>query len=292
MKMRTVIPLFTLLASCAEAGKVADVSCDPLPGWESVADSTRDRYLVIGESHGTAEVPAAVAEYVCAVSTEPTLLAIEWDASDNNGLQLALAEDGDLRAGLDTHIPSWNDRSDGVASEAMLALVERARELNRAGRPVDVVTFNGARDAAQEAKFSHLPGQEPHEASQAENIRAARNAKDYSHVVVLVGGVHARKTPFEYDGVSWEPMAMKLAPPEEVTSLIATHSGGTAWNCIMPAQTDKPMEEVTMDDLDCSAHDAKPVHDGEPGFDTPEDLPAFYDGILHVGRVTASPPVE
>ena len=290
--MRTVIPLLSLLASCVEAGKTAEVSCDPPSGWEAVAEDTRGRYLVIGELHGTQEIPAAVGEYICAVSTEPTLLAIEWYASDNSGLQRALAEDGDLRANLDTHVPGWNDRSDGIASEAMLDLIERTRDLRRAGRPVDIVAFNGAREDAQDAKFSHLPGQEPHEASQAENIRLAREAGNYSHVVTLVGNIHARKQPFGNGDAAWEPMAMKLAPPDEVVSLIATHSGGTSWNCTVPPDFDFENEEITKDVLDCSGKETSGIHYGDPGFDTPADLPDYHDGILHVGPVTASPPAE
>src|SRR5687768_18019911 len=63
----------------------------------------------------------------------------------------------------------------------------------------------------------------------SENIHSAAKNGDYDFVIVLVGNLHARKTPVEQDGVYFRPMAMRLGSAEDVVSLNMTHSGGTMW---------------------------------------------------------------
>src|SRR3546814_20260999 len=100
----------------------------------------------------------------------------------------------------------------------MFALLVRLHGLKEAGVAVDVAAFNGMRDDAQRARLAGLPGQGPHEAAQAENIRDAAAAGDYDRLLILVGSFHARKSTGGAGDDRFEHMAMSSAPSGPPTS--------------------------------------------------------------------------
>lgn len=287
--------MVSLALTLALASGVPAPACDPLPGWQEVADEARGKYLVLGESHGSAEAPAATAEYVCAVAEDgPVLLAIEFSSPDNAGFRRAWAKPHDeLRAALFTEVSDWGTRQDGVASLAMLEMLERLHALKEAGRTIDIVAFNGANGDAQRAAFAGLPGQEPHEAAQAANIREAAQARDYAHVVVLVGGFHAEKLPAVLGDTPTRPMANLLAPADRVVSLNMHSDGGETWSCQLAVGADfDPAKPVTTDMVSCKAHEAGASSPAmERGFHLNRSAsPQRYDGVFALGPVSASPP--
>ena len=276
------------------AGKAA---CALPPGWSAVA-ARKTQYIVFGEMHGTREAPAFVGTVACSLARKGKrlLMAVEHSATDNEALQAAWR----LPA---QHFPAalrqtgWKGRSDGVASQAMFELLVRLHALKSEGRRIDIVAFNGARDEEQRARFKQLPGQGPHEAAQAENIRLAAEAKRYNHVLVLVGNLHARKQPVVRGSVGYEPMAMRLAPGGAITSLNMVHGAGTMWNCRMKAGfKPEPGKPVTSEAIECASHATSGGADLRrspfvalgpvPGS---EKDPA-YDGFFWVGPVSGSPP--
>ena len=285
--------MFGVLLAVSAALQVP--ACDPLPGWGEVAEEAQGKYLLFGESHGSAESPAVVAEYVCAVAQDgPVLLAVEFSSTNDEGWQRAWAAPPDrFRETLLTEVPEWRGRSDGVASEAMLAMLERLHALKSSGLPIDIVAFNGASGDAQRAAFTGLPGQEPHEAAQAANIRKAAQMKDYAHVVVLVGNLHAMKAPVSLGGVTIRPMAMMLAEPEHVVSLDMHTDGGETWGCQLRDDVEiDPTRPITDDMIQCAAHPSGASRPAmTPGFHLRKRGEGeFYDGLFALGPVTASPP--
>ncbi len=278
----------------ALAASLTTPACEPMPGWQELANEARGKYLVLGESHGSNEAPGATAEYVCAVADEgPVLVGIEFDSTFDESWQIAWdAPHSEFRRVLFAEISEWGRRNDGVASIAMLALVERLHALRSAGADIDIVAFNGAKDDAQRAAFAQLPGQEPHEAAQAANIREAAQRRNYAHVVVLVGNLHARKAPVTVGSSTFRPMAMLLAEPHRVVSLTMHTEGGETWNCQLAEgvviEAGKP---ITDEMLDCSGH--------RIGTSGPERTRGFhldaganegvYDGLFALGPVTAAP---
>ncbi len=265
--------------------------CAPLAGWSEVARESAGKYLIFGETHGTRESPHTVQEFVCQVASEPVLLGIELSSTQNENLQRAWATRGDFLSALRAELPGvFGVREDGVASRAMLEMLVRLHALRRAGSDIDVVAFNGAKDDEQTQRFAHLPGQGPHEAAQAENIRAAASVRDYRHVVILVGSLHAQKAPVSIGGIQFAPMATQLARPEDVISLEMEDSGGSAWNCVLkvdPQSLDRP---ITKQDVDCSAHEQRSngLSRGEPSMALSRKT--SFDGYYFVGEVSASPP--
>jgi hypothetical protein len=276
--------------------KPQEQSCRTPEGWSTVA-ARRTRYVIFGEMHGTREGPAFIGTLACALAAkhERLLVAVEHRATDDAALQRAWAVSP---AAFPSALQAmhWAGRQDGVASEAMLALLVRLHNLKAKGRRIDVVAFSGDRDEAQRLRFAKLPGQGPHEAAQAENIRRAAEAKPYDHVLVLVGNAHARKQMIERGGVTYEPMAMALGPPGAVTSLNMASAPGTMWNCLLkPGTTLEAGKAPPAGAIDCGSHPAggvpdlhRPAFIGLGGIGGSRD--DAYDGFFWVGPATASPP--
>jgi len=179
----------------------------------------------------------------------------------------------------------------------MADLLVRLHSLSRGGQLIDIVAFNGATDEAQASRLSHLPAQGPHEAAQAENIRAAASAKPYDYVLVLVGNIHARKRPVERSGVAFEPMAMQLAPATDLVTLNMETAGGTVWNCqLKPGVKPDPKEPIGDDAIACGSYPLRGSADRErePFIELSRPLmtnsDADYDGVFWLGTVSASPP--
>lgn len=285
------------LGAAGWAPEGPDTRCAVPDGWRAVA-ARKTRYVIFGEMHGTREAPAFVGATACGLSArgERLLVAVEHQATDNGALQAAWALPHD-RFPAALRGKGWAGREDGVASQAMFDLLVRLHFLKTRGRRIDVAAFNGSRDDAQRARFKDLPGQGPHEAAQAENIRTAAAVRRYDHVLVLVGNLHARKQPVTRGGTAYEPMAMKLAGPGAVTSLNMAGAPGTMWNCLLrPGVELDPRKPPPPGAIDCASHPAG----GHPDLHrTPfvglgallggEPDPA-YDGFFWVGPVTASPP--
>ncbi len=273
----------------------APAPCEPLPAWEDVANEAHGKYLIFGEAHGSAEAPDAVAEYVCAVAEEgPVLLAIEFSAATDDGFQRAWAASVEkFRETLFAEIPEWGQRQDGVASGAMLSMLERLHVLKSSGRAIDIVAFNGAKNDAQRAAFAELPGQESHEAAQAANIREAAQMRAYRHVVVLVGGLHAQKFPTTVGSHAIRPMAMLLDRKEQVISLRMNTAGGESWSCQLREGLEiDPSKPVTDEMIDCRAYSEVASREVlERGLYLDDRLyPGRYDGAFALGPITASAP--
>ena len=269
-------------------------------GWDQVAATGR-KYVIFGEMHGTEQSPAMVGGVACASArrNERVLVAVELDSREDDGLQAAWGGPHQgFRERLLVAMPNWKGRNDGVASRAMLAMLDDLHALKAQGMSIDVVAFNGSRGPEQTARFKHLLGQEPHEAAQAENIRRAADAARYDRVLVLVGNLHARKRPVERRAVSWKPMAMQLAPADQIVSLNMVSGAGTMWNCrLKPGYAPKPGQPFSSAAIACGAIPTR--SDGAEGAPqiglgpiSPVELDPAYDGHFYVGPVTASAPAS
>lgn len=267
-------------------------------GWATVA-ARRTRYVVFGETHGTRQSPEFVGTLACALAGrgERLLVGIEQQATNNAALQKAWQlPDSQFAATL--RGIGWAGRLDGVASKAMFELLQRLHELKSRGRAIDVVAFNGFSDDAQRRRFSDLPAQGPHEAAQAENIRRAAASGRYDHVLVLVGNLHAGKRPVGDGPVRFEPMAMRLAPPTEITSLNMHGAGGSMWNCLLKPDVKPELgKPIPPEAVDCGNHKAggSRVDLGGRAFVRLGAFPGepadpSYDGFYWLGRETGSPP--
>lgn len=271
--------------------------CSLPAGWDEVAER-KPRFVVFGELHGTKEAPAFLGNLACALVSrgQRILVAIEHSSTKNTAFQNAWKlPQSKFTAALKQ--AGWAGRFDGVASNAMADMLVRLHSMSRGGQFIDIVAFNGARDEAQASRFSHLPGQGPHEAAQAENIQIAASAKPYDYVLVLVGNIHARKRPVERSGVAFEPMAMQLASATDLITLNMETNGGTVWNCqLKPGVKPDPKKPIGDDAIACGSYPLSGSTDRrrEPFIELAQPSvtisDADYDGVFWLGTVNASPP--
>lgn len=278
-----------------EASKAAE--CGVPNGWNEVAQRN-PRYVVFGELHGTQQAPEFVGNLACALAAkgERILLAVEKSATDDPALQAAWMLPTDQFDEALAEI-GWVGRQDGVASEAMFAMLVRLHDLKEKGLPVGIVAFNGDRDEAQSKRFADLAGQGPHEAAQAENIAQATQRANYDRVLVLVGNFHAKKQSVEWGGFRFDPMAVRLNDYGHTLSLNMRYAAGTSWNCVRKAATAVNGEKPRTDEgLDCGNHQTRGSEDlDRPPFielDAAEKgATGDYDGFFWVGPITSSPPI-
>lgn len=259
--------LLAMLAVLLSAGSAAAQACPPLPGVERIVGPGSTRFVIFGETHGTAETPELFGDAIChAAAAGPVIVAIEADPQSQQVLEDYMASDGRLFArrrllSIDPFLAGL----DGRGSEAMLALLERLRLLKAAGANVSARASNGSLP---------LPDQAYHELSMADAWARAAASNLQARVFALVGSLHALKARRE--SMRYNPAASHL-PAAEVTSLLVVGGTGTAWNM----QRDQ-----------CGAN---PYQTGEI---TPRSIrlvsgEAQFDGRAYVGRaMTASAPAN
>ena len=200
------------------------------------------RLVVLGELHGTAEMPALAARVGAAyASAGPLTLALEMPHTEQDALERYLASDGDPVAWKAlAATPFWqvhDDQHDGRRSVQMRQLVEAMRALRHQGAAVQVLAY----DVSQEQADAH--DHHWRDARMADNLRSAATEQP-GVLLVLTGNVHAMRTR-----PSWAPAELQLAP---MTSLLLdlepfavniTGASGQFWGCLpdacqaLPART-------------------------------------------------------
>ena len=218
--------------------------------------------MILGELHGTAEVPAFAATAMeQAVAGRPVILALELPSKSQAALDRYLESRGsDSARDAFLNEEMWQpDKQDGKRSAAVFALIDSARVLKAAGRAVQVLFFDDEtyRDSRRDARMAEL-------------LAAAHRAAPSAAMIVVTGNVHAKRLP----GTPWDsafvPMAVALSrrlPSASITSLELKHSGGDAWVCA----------EKGCGNRAFSANSTR-----LPGVELYRDLTTGFDGAFHV----------
>ena len=233
----------------------------------SVVDSSR--LVFLGELHGTNEAPALAAELACEMAHRPdgVTLALEIPSTDQPQIDRYLASAGtisDQSKLIST--PHWQtpmDKQDGRRSLAMLALLDRVRQLRAASVKIEVLAFDGWSTGA------------PRDAIMAENLRASMRQRPRASFLVLVGNVHASKSKGAPSDSQFETMAYLLSS-ESPLSLLVDSSAGTAWVC--------------MGDQGCGVHNVGRVAQLPTGFAVGNSPLPGYDGSVVLESFSASLP--
>jgi hypothetical protein len=274
--MKTI--LFALLAMTAPAShEPAVATCTPLPGVEALRDVQRPDFLIMGEAHGTAELPAAFADLVCAYAAAgtPLTVGLEFLPAEQPALDAYLASSGDdaAKAAL-LASPAWTIR-DGRASQAIFDLVDALRKMEAFHSHLAVVAFDHP---------SERPGTSAaREKGMAELLLAAKRARPAAPVLALTGNGHAGKSEWTSLGPPFPAMSQLL--PAEKTLAISFHvAGGEIWACGREA----PEAEET-----CGPRPIRVQGETRPRGIAPGSTRKGFDATLSVGSAfTASPPAK
>lgn len=212
------------LGTSGPASHVAE--CDPLPGIDVVLRTPNLHYLLVGEYHGTVEMPKVAADALCAAaaSGRAVVLGVEFTPANQPSLDAYLRSDGGAaaRAAL-LAAPAWQV-AEGRTTVAVLDLIESARRLAAAGHAVSIVAFDRVPQPVLSAQ---------REAAMAEALVAARARMPGSLVVALTGAGHAGKTPWSSQNPPF-PSAGQLLPDGETIALAFARPGGQYWGCQAP----------------------------------------------------------
>jgi len=266
---RAPAALLSCLLAVSLAASAADApSCTPLEAVPAAVSGAP--LLVLGEVHGTREVPAFVAGYLCAAARQRAItLAVELPASEQEALDAFMASPG-ARRDLERLSAGgmWRRaRQDGRTSAAMLKLFEQARALRAGGMDIRVAAIDA--DIAPARR----------DAAMAERLRAELRRGVGRQLVVLVGGPHA----FRSKGARWNPdfeSATYLLADQRPLSLTVGTAGGKAWIC----------QGNTLASCGAAAWDVNRVDPAPASAFSLTPPSAQFDGVFYVGATTASPP--
>lgn len=240
-------------------------SCGAPDGHVQLWSASEQRILLIGEVHGTREIPRLVGELLCAAAeggARTVTLALE--ASPENGqaeIDAFLASDGGPSARLALmRAPMWRDPA-SRGSEAVLDLVETARRLKSSIVLVDpVAATQGPTDGMREQAMA----------------AALATAAAKGRLIALLGIGHADREGFTSLKVA---SAAQRLPADAFISLAPLSAGGQHWSCI--AQVCAP-----RDLPDRGAGAAREIRFSR-------SIRSGFDGAYLVGGpFTASPPAK
>lgn len=181
-----------LLCALLAIANIAVAAAPPPPiaeAADSLVAAAGDRRLVLlGEKHGTREIPQLVAELAQRWSADaPLLLALEMPHSEQPALRdfLRATDAATARARLLAR-PYWqlhDDRHDGRRSHDVLDLLEQVRTLRTQGRDIALLAYD--------VDTTTLRGPGERDARMAARLRAAYAALPRGRLLVLTGNVHA-----------------------------------------------------------------------------------------------------
>ena len=186
------------------------------------------RLILLGELHGTRQVPALVARLISAYSVQgPVLLGLEIDGSESAAMRRYLASDGgpEAQAFLPAS-PFWNVQGvqhDGRRNHEVLGLIEQVRRMRAQGRDVAILAYDdpGTGHASSQARDQAM----------AHSLRTAIAALPRGRLIVLSGNVHAmRKRPKDAPPEMQTPMGAYLGDLKPYVINI-TANDGEFWAC-------------------------------------------------------------
>lgn len=230
--------------------------------------------LLVGEQPGSREVPQAVGRIACqaARAGRRTTVALALPDTEQPRLDVYLDSEG---SAADQHRllsgPVWRrSLQDGRTSRSMLALIEYLRQLRALDLPVSVLAIEGGGDRLM-----------------ANRLEERRNVSRDELLVVLAGNAHVRTreggTPWARDLV---PMGALLAREgEPVTALDLAYPRGMRWMCRLTRGAD-----VRCGPRVVSPADVVRAPEGAPTQVVLGQAPEGFDGVLTVGRLSASAP--
>lgn len=268
VSLRPAIASLLLPALCAllpaHAAPPACVPLDPVP--QAVFDAP---LLVLGDVHGTREVPAFVAGYLCAALRQgrALTLAVELPSSTQDAFDAFMASPGSEQDLAQLTGAGWwrNTRQDGRTSAAMLALLGQVRFLRAGGADIRLVPVD-----------AELPP-ELREAAMAARLRA--QVQPGRQLVALVGALHAVRSKGNRFNPQFESAAYLLGDQRPLSLTVGT-AGGDAWIC--RGATPQSCGPARWDINRVAPAPATPFSLAPP---SPQ-----FDGVFYVGVTTASPP--
>lgn len=184
---------------------------------------------LFGETHGTSEAPAFVANFACRIARdtgEPTIVLLELVIpeilSDLSGESLSVAEAQKLILEEDNH---WFDGHDGRTSEAMMIAILEILQFREQGLNIALGSVYPSAETRSKYEAFILESTDETDIDnwyfkEAFQIKSYKN--DFKNIITLSGKVHTRNHLQFFD---------KIDLDETYMGFTFVSGGGTEWNC-------------------------------------------------------------
>lgn len=223
----TLLVLWSVGTSAASAAA-------PDPGIADAVAATRaaigeHRLVLLGEYHGTREIPQYTAALVDALSADGSVaLALEMSRSEQPALDRFMTSDGGAAAVATLQATQWwsikGQQHDLRRSRDMFELILRLRELRAAGREISVWAIDVAAGV-------HLSSDQ-RDRDMAAALRERHRASDAARVLVLIGNVHAMLAkPTRAPPQMQQPMGSYLGDLDPFSIRLSALKG-EFWGCM------------------------------------------------------------
>jgi erythromycin esterase-like protein len=193
------------------------------------SEAAGHRLILLGEMHGTQQIPKLVGALVSAYAEQgPVLLGLEVHHSEQAALRRYLASDGGsgARSALEA-TPFWNVNGlqhDGRRNHETLDLIEQVRRLRVRGKEVDILAYDNPRN--------QIVDSQKRDKAMAVRLRSALAARPRGRLLVLAGNVHAMlERPSNAPPEMQTPMGVYLRDLDPY-SVDITANGGESWACL------------------------------------------------------------
>jgi hypothetical protein len=242
------------------------MDCDNLPGTERYL--TAGHTVMIGEWHGTKEMPKTFVRVVCSALRKGEAVSVGLEIEDHTGaLETYTASAGtsaERKRLLST--PHWTGDFDGRSSLAYFDMIEAFRVLRSRGFPLTVFGLYDRR-GENESPDQIL----------ATRLRRERVARPRVLILTLTGNFHnMRRCPGGCPDQIPTPMGALVSDLDPI-SINLIFESGQAWSCLSRT--------------DCDARDVpSPGGSGAVNVATPAAKTGFYDLQINIGRTSGSVP--
>jgi hypothetical protein len=268
MHMHMRLPRYLLALALSALGATASgrtlpsgADCTEIPGAGQALSG--GRIVMVGEIHGTNEMPAAFMRLVCGALQRGQAVLVGLEMFDPDGaLGAYMTSDGDAAARrallAQRH---WNGMRDGRSSEAWLGMIETFRTWRRGGLPLNVFALN---DGSFAGGYDQV---------MAARLRQEHAAHPEALLLTYTGNVHSM---LERPAGLPAPVGTLVADLAPV-SIELTSEAGQAWLCSGPGE--------------CGAQDFPAMPGNGPRHAVqPSARAGTYTLQINVGHITASPP--
>lgn len=227
-------------APAIQLGTVRTPDCTPQSQLD--ASKIKQQIVLVGEVHGTKELPEFTSGLVCSLLKDgrSVILALERFAEEQEHLQRYIESEGtaaDRSALLGVHM--WASRwQDGRSSEAIFALVEDIRKLRKSGQRVGILAmqkFDNLKVPMTKAESAPLSfaDQRIHsvinDRTMADSLMAASLLYRKYTVVALAGYKHTSTRKGSSRDAEYLPLGRLISSMEPTFIIGVRHGGGEFW---------------------------------------------------------------
>lgn len=235
-----------------------------------VADIPESEVTLIGEIHGTNEIPVLAIEQACvlAKSGRQVIFVLELPRKEQAAVDRFLASEG-KRADREQLISSsfWQSEklNDGRSSIAMLDLFMRVHSLRAQGAKITLLLDDGF-------------GDEDRDMAMAQTILSAKEQSPEAIIIGLFGSFHSSESPGR-ERYPHQAIGYRLRALQPLT--VYVNYTGWAWGCTPSACG---VIRVGVVSPDAEFFKYIPGDEGE--------IDHAHDGVVNLPKITASPPAR